>query len=216
MEQVFTLLCILLKISQIPVQFLTYFWINYLRTHVRNFVNYLVLGDFNARVGNDWHTWKGVIGNQGFDEINTNGFTLLEFCCRNGLCITNTFFKHQPWHKATWMHPRSKGLHMIDFIITRQQDHNMVHETRSIHSVDVWSDHFYVGSSIYIPTVRVHHHRAVTTPVPQFYVALLSQPQTAAEYHQALNASFSKQHHLSMCDSEKEAKSEAMCFISCL
>ena len=80
----------------------------------------IVLGDFNARVGNDWHTWKGVIGNQGFDEVNANGFTLLEFCCRNGLCITNTFFKHQPWHKATWMHPRSKGLHMIDFIITRQ------------------------------------------------------------------------------------------------
>ena len=170
----------------------------------------IVLGDFNARVGNDWHTWKGVIGNQGFDEVNANGFTLLEFCCRNGLCITNTFFKHQPWHKATWMHPRSKGLHMIDFIIIRQRNRNMVHDTRSFHSVDVWSDHFYVGSSIMIPTARVHCHRVVTAPVLQFNVALLFQPLIAAEYHKALNASFSKQHLLSMCDSEKETKSEAM------
>ena len=46
----------------------------------------IVLGDFNARVGSDWKTWKGVVGSEGISEVNSNDLGLLEFCFRNGLC----------------------------------------------------------------------------------------------------------------------------------
>ena len=111
----------------------------------------MLLGDFNARVGCDWMIWEGVVGREGIDETNTNGYMLLEFCARNSLCVTNTFFCHKTWHKGTWMHPRSKTLHMIDFVITRQKDRYLMQDTRVYHSVDVWSDHFFVGSSMVMP-----------------------------------------------------------------
>ena len=111
----------------------------------------VLLGDFNARVGCDWMIWEGVVGREGIDETNTNGYMLLEFCARNSLCVTNTFFCHKTWHKGTWMHPRSKTLHMIDFVITRQKDRYLMQDTRVYHSVDVWSDHFFVGSSMVMP-----------------------------------------------------------------
>ena len=50
------------------------------------------LGDFNAHMGIDNATWKGVIGQHGDPDINKNEKFLLQFCATNGLCIMNTFF----------------------------------------------------------------------------------------------------------------------------
>ena len=33
----------------------------------------LILGDFNARVGTDWETYKGIIGKFGKKKKNSNG-----------------------------------------------------------------------------------------------------------------------------------------------
>ena len=60
----------------------------------------VLLGDFNARVGCDWMTWEGVVGREGIDEINTSGYMLLEFCARNSLCVTNTFYLAQRYMDA--------------------------------------------------------------------------------------------------------------------
>ena len=49
----------------------------------------LLLGDFNARVGRDYNTWKKIIGRYGVDNLNSNGELLLSFCAENQLVITN-------------------------------------------------------------------------------------------------------------------------------
>eukprot|EP00731_Ephydatia_muelleri_P032194 Em0023g701a len=147
----------------------------------------VLLGDFNARVGCDWMVWKGVVGREGIDETNTNGYMLLEFCARNSLCVTNTFFCHKTWHKGTWMHPRSKTLHMIDFVITRQKDRYLMQDTRVYHSVDVWSDHFFVGSSMVMPVSKPHHRVRLNSSINRrFDVSRLSQPEVVMQYQQAL------------------------------
>ena len=82
----------------------------------------IILGDFNARVGTDNQTWEGIIGKNGMGKANSNGLRLLELCTVHGLLITNTIFQLPKQKKSTWMHPRSKHWHLIDYIIVRQKD----------------------------------------------------------------------------------------------
>ena len=46
----------------------------------------IVMGDFNAKVGNDASLGGGAIGNFGFGDINDRGEQLIHFCNANGLC----------------------------------------------------------------------------------------------------------------------------------
>jgi len=67
----------------------------------------VLLGDFNARVGTDSETWKGVIGKDGIGNVNANGLMLLSKCAELGLLITNTMFRQKNKRKTSWRHPRS-------------------------------------------------------------------------------------------------------------
>ncbi|KAJ7412530.1 hypothetical protein BTVI_46102 [Pitangus sulphuratus] len=73
----------------------------------------LILGDFNTRVEKNSEAWKGVLSKHGVGNCNDNGRLLLEFCAEQQLTITYTIFQQ----KTTWMHPRSKHWHLIDYIL---------------------------------------------------------------------------------------------------
>ena len=78
----------------------------------------LLIGDFNARIGRENDKWSLVMGKHGIGKCNSNGELLLALCPEFELIATNTMFKQKDEHKTTWMHPRYKHWHMIDFIIT--------------------------------------------------------------------------------------------------
>ena len=77
----------------------------------------VLMGDFNAHVGTDTDTWKGVIKKHGVTGLNENGWYLLQLCCSNGLCIMNTFFQLREVHKYIWHRPRMDQKSLIDFCI---------------------------------------------------------------------------------------------------
>lgn len=101
----------------------------------------IILGDMNSRVGQDAELWPGVIGRQGMGKMNKNGLRLLTFCAENRFAITNTFFQMKNRYKATWLHPRSKHGHQIDFIIVKRQDLKDVRVTKVKRGAECWTDH---------------------------------------------------------------------------
>jgi Reverse transcriptase (RNA-dependent DNA polymerase)/Endonuclease-reverse transcriptase len=101
----------------------------------------IIMGDWNAKVGTDQKTWGETIGNQGYGDANERGERLLEFCCANQLCITNTYFQHKASRKWTWSHPNGQSKNMIDFVIINKRWKNCILDSRSFPSADVGSDH---------------------------------------------------------------------------
>ena len=131
-----------------------------------------MLGDFNARVGADYSSWENVIGKHGIGRENSNGTLLLSLCSQHNLIITNTIFQQAERHKTTWMHPRTKKWHMIDFAIIRQRDIKDVQHTRSMCGSCIWSDHRLVKCKLALQT-KTSRHTCRVKPAKKLDIAKL-------------------------------------------
>ncbi|CAF4654535.1 unnamed protein product, partial [Rotaria socialis] len=94
---------------------------------------YIIMGDFNARVG--WNNQKqqnlsNSIGPYAVDITNENGEKLIDLSTINNLIITNTFFKHKLVHQTSWMHPGNKQWHMIDYTLVNKKFRSSIEDCR--------------------------------------------------------------------------------------
>ena len=124
----------------------------------------ILLGDFNARVGDDYKSWPTCIGQFGIGKMNENGQRLLEFCTINNLSITNTFYNGKACHKNSWRHPRSGHWHLLDYIIVRRNNLNNIKTTRSYRSADCNTDHLLIMAKMKITMRPTHREKKPKTP----------------------------------------------------
>uniref|UniRef100_H2ZWX3 Endonuclease/exonuclease/phosphatase domain-containing protein n=1 Tax=Latimeria chalumnae TaxID=7897 RepID=H2ZWX3_LATCH len=123
----------------------------------------ILLGDFNARVGQDSNMWRGTIGKEGLGKANPNSILLLSKCVEHDLVITNTILRQRDRYKTTGQHPRSKQWHLLDYIIIRARDLKDIHITHVMRGADdYWTDHCLMRSILSIRVVLKHRKQPKT------------------------------------------------------
>ena len=101
----------------------------------------LVMGDLNAKVGEDNEGYDNIIGSHGVGERNDNGERLVDFCGLNDLVVTGTIFPHKLIHKHIWTSPGGKTKNQIDHVLVNRQHQTSVMDTRAMRGADIASDH---------------------------------------------------------------------------
>lgn len=76
----------------------------------------VLLGDLNAKVGNDNAGREDIMGKHGLGVQNENGERFVELCTLNDLVIGGTLFPHKDHHKATWISHDRRTENQIDHI----------------------------------------------------------------------------------------------------
>ena len=152
--------------------------------------SYLILGDFNAKVGSEQHeNWPETVGRYGLGKTSDRGSQLLQFCAINGLVITNTLFRHSSKRRATWISPDNRTMNQIDYIIVQGKWKTKVKNSRAYHSADIGSDHFLVLANIEVRISGKKQKRATKTP-KRFDVDKLQNSATAEEFQIQIGGAF--------------------------
>ena len=108
----------------------------------------IVMGDLNAKVGNDNTGHERAMGKEGCGSMNDNGERLLEICAAYNLVIGGTLFKHPEVHKLTWCSPNGRDKNQIDHLMINGKWRRSLQDVRVRRGADVGSDHHLVTATL--------------------------------------------------------------------
>ena len=101
----------------------------------------MVLGDLNARPGNNNIGRHHVMGKHGIGTINDNGERLCHFCDENNMVIGGTLFQQGDIHNTTWTSPSRATKSQIDHILINGKWRSPLQDLRAYKVADVANDH---------------------------------------------------------------------------
>ncbi|KAI5715018.1 hypothetical protein M8J77_009060 [Diaphorina citri] len=111
---------------------------------IPNYDYKLIMGDANAKVGQE-DRWRPTIGKQSLHSTsNDNGVRLITFATAADLCIASTMFPHKDIHKGTWISPGGKVVNQIDHVLVDSRHRKIIEDVRSLRSAECGSDHYLV------------------------------------------------------------------------
>ena len=117
-----------------------------IQEHGKGKIHTVIMGDWNSVVGNG--KVGKIVGPYGLGNQNDRGKMLIEFCQRNKLVVTNTWFKRHKRRLYTWKKPGDGQRYQIDYILVKQRFRNSVKSAGTLNGADINSDHNLVVADI--------------------------------------------------------------------
>lgn len=108
--------------------------------------NMIIMGDFNAKVGEQRDGEENAIGKFGYGERNNNGTRLINFALENNITILNSLFKKRPSRKWTWRSPDGKYTNEVDYILSNRP--KFFNDVNVINNLNFHTDHRMVRASL--------------------------------------------------------------------
>ena len=152
----------------------------------RNMV--IVMGDLNAKVGDDNEGYETVMGKEGLGDMNDNGERFADFCDLQDLVIGGSVFPHKRIHKATWRHPNGINENQIDHIAYSRKFRRCFTDVKVMRGATVGSDHNLLLGKIKLKLKR--NWKDKTQSRQKFNTTLLKDPAKKEEFQIALQNRF--------------------------
>lgn len=134
------------------------------KTHDLSDKTVMVLGDFNARIGEPEVHEQLIMRKYGYGKRNKRGEKLIQYANEYKLSIINTYFKKSSNRRWTWISPDSKTKNEIDFILSNQP--NNITNFEVLSKVKFPSDHRLLRVSIKISKPKKSRKAFKTLPKP--------------------------------------------------
>ena len=114
----------------------------------------IVMGDLNARVGDETDVWEEVLGRHGEEIYNENGKGPLQFSSEHNLLIANTRFPHKKIQMYTW-ECGGRGLRSLtDYFLIGKGYRKKVVDVKVVRGAELGSDHYLVIVNINLKMER--------------------------------------------------------------
>jgi exonuclease III len=101
--------------------------------------NMIIMEDWNSVVGHKAR--HNIVGPYGLGRRNQRAQMLIDFCERNGLVITDTWFKRPKRGLYTWKSPEDTSRHLLDYVLVKQRFRNSMKDVQTLPGADIDSDH---------------------------------------------------------------------------
>ena len=117
----------------------------------------VMMGGFNAQVGNNNQDIEHIMGRYGIPCENENGQLVIELCGKHGLLIGGMVFSHRDCHKVTWVSPDKDNQveNQIDRICISRNWSKSVLDVCNKRGADIGSDHHMIMGILRIKIKKV-------------------------------------------------------------
>lgn len=117
---------------------ITAFYENIYKAMDMAYKDFILMGDFNAKIGQPRRDEHIIMKQNGYGERNARGQILIDFALENKLSIVNTFYKKNLKRRWTWRSPSGEYKNEIDYILTNRPQ--MIQNIETL-SINYPSDH---------------------------------------------------------------------------
>ena len=144
----------------------------------------ILMGDINAKIGQNNTGYEEVMGRHGLGIMNENGERFADLCAMNNLIIGGRVFPHRRIHKATWVSPDNVTENQIDHICIAKRFRRSMQDVRVRRGADVASDHHLLIARIKLKLKK--NPVEATTKRHKFNNVLLKDQETREKFKLSL------------------------------